>query len=106
MTCQKLSGEVEIDTQYKSINLKGTHPQNMHRYSKKRGKQAAYRGLLHHKDVIVCATDENDHMMLRVSGLGSELFDKCKANKEYFEVHIRFKAKHTAVCQLSWSSKK
>ena len=24
---QKLSGEVEIDTQYKSINLKGTRPQ-------------------------------------------------------------------------------
>lgn len=32
---QKLSGEVEIDTQYKSINLKGTRPQNMPRYSKK-----------------------------------------------------------------------
>ena len=35
---QKLSGEVEIDTQYKSINLKGTRPQNMPRYSKKRGQ--------------------------------------------------------------------
>ena len=28
MSHQKLSGEVEIDTQYKSINLKGTRPQN------------------------------------------------------------------------------
>ena len=27
MSHQKLSGEVEIDTQYKSINLKGTCPQ-------------------------------------------------------------------------------
>ena len=45
MSHQKLSGEVEIDTQYKSINLKGTLPQNMPKYSKKRGKQAAYRGI-------------------------------------------------------------
>ena len=29
---QKLFYEVEIDTQYKSINLKGTRPQNMPRY--------------------------------------------------------------------------
>ena len=82
---QKLSGEVEIDTQYKSINLKGTRPQNMPRYSKKRGKQAAYRGISHHKVAIICATDENDHMMMQVSGLGSESFDKYKANEEYFE---------------------
>ena len=33
---QELSGEVEIDTQYKSINLKGTRHKNMPRYSKKR----------------------------------------------------------------------
>lgn len=79
---QKLSGEVEIDTQYKSINLKGTRPQNMPRYSKKRGKQSAYRGISHHKVAIVCATDENDNMMMQVSGLGSESFDKCKANED------------------------
>ena len=64
MACQKLSGEVEMDTQYKSINLKGTRPQNMPKYSKKRGKQDAYRGISHHKVAIVCATDENDHMMM------------------------------------------
>ena len=69
---QKLSGEVEIDTQYKSINLKGTRPQNMPRYSKKRGKQAVYREISHHKVAIVCATDEN----VQVSDLGSESFDK------------------------------
>ena len=57
----------------------------MPRYSKKRGKQAAYRGISHHKVAIVCATDENDHMMQQVSGLGSESFDKYKANKEYFD---------------------
>ena len=57
----------------------------MPRYSKKRGKQAAYRGISHHKVAIVCATEENDHMMMQVSGLGSESCDKYKANKDYFE---------------------
>ena len=82
MSHQKLPSEVEIDTQYKSINLKGTRPQNMPRYSKKRGKQSAHRGISHHKVAIICATDENDHMMMQVSGLGSESFDKYKANEE------------------------
>ena len=41
----------------------------MPRYSKKRGKQSAYRGISHHKAAIVCATDENDHMMMQVSVL-------------------------------------
>ena len=82
---QKLSGEVEIDTQYKSINLKGTRPENMPRYSKKRGKQAAYRGVSHHKVAIVCASDDHDHMMMQVSGLGSESFDKYKAHRRHFD---------------------
>ena len=42
---QKLSDEIEIDSQYLSINLKGTKLENMPRYSKKRGKQSAYRGI-------------------------------------------------------------
>lgn len=43
----------------------------MTRYSKKRGKQAAYREISHHKFAIVCATDENDYRMMQESGLGS-----------------------------------
>lgn len=35
---QKLSDEIEIDSQYLSINLKGTKPENMPRYSKKKRK--------------------------------------------------------------------
>ena len=57
----------------------------MPRYSKNRGKQAAYRVISHHKGDIVCTTDENDHMMIQVSGLGGESFDTYKVNKEYFE---------------------
>lgn len=67
----KLFYEVEIDTQYKSINLKVTGLQNMLRYSKKRGEQVAYREISHHKFAIVCATDENDYRMMQESGLGS-----------------------------------
>ena len=33
---QKLSDEIEIDSQYLSIRLKGTKPENMPRHSKKR----------------------------------------------------------------------
>ena len=33
---QKLSNEIEIDSQYLSINLKGTKLENMPRYSKKK----------------------------------------------------------------------
>ena len=43
---QKLSGEVEIDTQYKSINLKGTRPQNMPRYSRKEANRLHIEGYL------------------------------------------------------------
>lgn len=57
----------------------------MPRYSKKRGEQATYRGISHHKVAIVCAIDENDYMLMQVSSLGSESFDKYKANKEYFD---------------------
>ena len=34
---QKLSGEVEIDTQYKSINLKGTRPPRIYTDTKRKG---------------------------------------------------------------------
>ena len=44
----------------------------MPRCSKKRGKQAACRGISHHKVAIVCVTDENNHIMMQVSGLGSD----------------------------------
>ena len=57
----------------------------MLRYSKKRSEQATYRGISHHKVAIVCTTDENDHMMMQVSGLGSKSFNKYKANKDYFK---------------------
>lgn len=82
---QKLSGEIEIDSEYLSINLKGTKPQNMPRKSKKRGKQSAYRGISHHKVCIACATDGEDHMMMNIVGLGAETYEKYMLVKNRLE---------------------
>lgn len=46
----KLSGDIQSDEKYFSINLKGTKPKNMPRYSKKRTSATSpYRGISHHK---------------------------------------------------------
>ena len=73
---QKLSDEIEIDSQYLSINLKGTKLENMPRYSKKRGKQSAHREISHHKVCVTCAIDSQDNIMMNIVGLGSESFEK------------------------------
>ena len=48
-----LSGDVELDSSYTSINLKGTS---------------------HLKICIVAAIDEHDQMLFKISGLGRESF--------------------------------
>ncbi len=66
-----LSGIVQIDGTFVSINLKGTKPKNMPRISKKRSS-SAYRGISHHKVCIMSAVDDNDNMFFEIVGLGSE----------------------------------
>lgn len=67
----KLSGEMQSDEKYFSINLKGTKPKNMPRYSKKRTSTSSpYRGISHHKVCVVSTIDENDSLLLRIVGLG------------------------------------
>lgn len=66
-----LSGEIQSDEKYFSINLKGTKPQNMPRYSKKRTSiKSPYKGISHHKICIVSSIDENDNLLLKIVGLG------------------------------------
>lgn len=79
-----LNGLVEIDSAYAKINLKGTKPQNMPRYSKKRGNTSAYSGISNHKICIITAIDENDNMLFRIAGLGPESIDKYSSFKEHF----------------------
>ncbi len=66
-----LSGEIQSDEKYFSINLKGTKPKNMPRYSKKRtSTNSPYRGISHHKICVVSSIDENDNLLLKIVGLG------------------------------------
>lgn len=67
----KLQGNTQSDEKYFSINLKGTKPNNMPRYSKKRTSTSSpYRGISHHKVCIVSSIDENDNLVLEIVGLG------------------------------------
>lgn len=67
----ELKGKIQSDEKYFSINLKGTKPQNMPRYSKKRtSKKASYTGISHHKICVVSAIDEYDNIVLKIAGLG------------------------------------
>lgn len=67
----KLSGDIQSDEKYFSINLKGTKPENMPRYSKKRASVlSSYKGISHHKVCVVSSIDENDNLLLKIVGLG------------------------------------
>ena len=67
----KLSGDIQSDEKYFSINLKGTKPDNMPRYSKKRTSiKSPYRGISHHKVCVVSSIDDNDNLLLEIVGLG------------------------------------
>lgn len=67
----ELSGEIQSDEKYFSINLKGTKPNNMPRFSKKRTSTSSpYRGISHHKICVVSSIDEDDNLLLKITGLG------------------------------------
>ncbi len=67
----RLTGAIQSDEKYFSINLKGTKPQNMPRYSKKRTSTSSpYRGISHHKICVVSSIDEYDNLLLKITGLG------------------------------------
>ena len=81
----KLTGQVEGDEVYKSINLKGTKTQNMPRFSKSRqSKGTTIRGINKHKVCIVSAIDEYDNLFLEIAGTGpitSDMIKDCLASK-------------------------
>ena len=87
-----LNGQIQIDATYTRINLSGTKPKNMPRYSKKRGKKGpsvgelkSLRGISHHKVCIVTAEDENDNILYRVAGLGQETAEKYEQYAAHFD---------------------
>lgn len=77
----RLSGEVEADEIYRSINLKGTKPIDMPRFSKPRSsKGTSTRGISSHKVCIESAIDENDTMFFEIVGTGPITSDMVKAS--------------------------
>lgn len=67
----KLSGEIESDEIYRSINLKGTKKEKMPRYSKPRTSNGTTtRGISKHKICITSAIDEYDNCFLEIVGTG------------------------------------
>lgn len=75
----KLSGNIQSDEKYFSINLNGTKKENMPRYSKKRtSKGNGIRGISHHKICVVSSIDENDNLLLKIVGLGRCTTDMLK----------------------------
>ena len=86
---KKLTGQTEVDATYTKISLSGTKPENMPRYSKKRGKhqhivgeEKDLRGPSHHKICIITAIDEQDKIIYKVSGLGQESLEKYQQIRE------------------------
>ena len=95
---QILTGNIEIDSTYTKINLKGTKPRNMPRRSKKRGKHKQRPKddkdgwPAKHKVCIATAMDQNDVILFRIIGLGVENLDKYRTLKN------RFKPGSTLIC--------
>ena len=75
----KLSGEIEADEKYESINLKGTKPCNMPRASKPRkSKGGSKRGISSHQVCIASAIDEHDNTFFEIVGNGPITSDMVK----------------------------
>lgn len=67
----KLKGKTEVDETYESINLKGTKPDDMPRYSKScSSKGGSKRGISNHQVCIASAIDEYDNFFLEIVGTG------------------------------------
>ncbi len=67
----QLENSAQSDEKYFKINLKGTRPKNMPRFSKKRtSKGNSTRGISHHQVCVISVIDENDNLFFKIGGLG------------------------------------
>lgn len=67
----ELSGEIQSDEKYFSINLRSTKFSNMPRFSKKRtSTSSSYKRISHHKICVVSSIYEKDNLLLEITGLG------------------------------------
>ncbi len=98
----KLTGNIELDEYYLSVNLKGTKKENMPRISKPRKKHGTGKsGISRHTICVTSGIDEKDHILLKVAGAGSVTSDMIKntiVNK------IQNSTKIVADCKSSYES--
>lgn len=78
-----LSGDIQLDSTYEKINLKGTKPNKMPRVSKKRGSRSkGNNGVSNHKICIMTGVDSNDHIVLKIAGIGRESIEHYNSIKD------------------------
>ena len=69
----QLGNSAQLDEKYFKINLKGTKPKNMPRFSKRRTtKGNSTRGISHHQVCIILVIDENDNLFFKIGELGRD----------------------------------
>lgn len=82
---EKLTGNIELDEYYLSVNLKGTKKDKMPRISKPRKTNGTGKsGINKHTVCVTSGIDENDHAILKVAGTGnvtSSMIKNTIANK-------------------------
>lgn len=67
----ELSGQIQLDEKYESINLKGMRKEKMPRASKpKKSQGGSKRGISNHQVCIASAIDEYDNVFLKIVGNG------------------------------------
>lgn len=82
---ENLTGDIQLDEYYLSVNLKGTRPNNMPRISKKRKRNGTgHQGMNKHTVCVVSGVDGNDNIIFKVAGAGnvtSKMIEDNIANK-------------------------
>lgn len=97
-----LTGNIELDKYYLSVNLKGTKKENMPRISKPRKKHGTgTSGISKHTICVTSGIDEEDHIILKVAGTGSVTSNMIKNT---IVPKIKNSTKVTTDCKSSYES--
>lgn len=97
-----LTGNIELDEYYLSVNLKGTKKENMPRISKPRTKHGTgTSGISKHTICVTSGIDEEDHIILKVAGTGSVTSNMIKNT---IVPKIKNSTKVTTDCKSSYES--
>ena len=97
-----LTGNIELDEYYLSVNLKGTKKEKMPRISKPRKTHGTgTSGISKHAVCVTSGVDENDHMIFKVAGAGNVTSDMIRNT---IAKKINNPTKVTTDCKSSYES--